>query len=174
MLEMWVRSLDQEDPLDRARQPTLVFLPGKSHGQKSLLGYSPKGCKESDTTEWLSWLMVGGKWCGLALFCHLYCVLWGFLHACYDIDCLQGIRGCDIGSCYNWQCIQITFSALWTGQILVIWKSKGCPAIIYPEGHPRLVCWTHLPKVNLGAKPGKGSREQRGEDSCPWCQVSGE
>ena len=28
-----------------------VFLPGESHGQRSLVGYSPKGCKESDTTE---------------------------------------------------------------------------------------------------------------------------
>ena len=35
-------------------QHTLVFLPGKSHGQKSLVGYSPWGLKESDTTEWLS------------------------------------------------------------------------------------------------------------------------
>ena len=35
-------------------QPTLVFLPGKSHGQRSLVGYSPRGCKESDTTEWLN------------------------------------------------------------------------------------------------------------------------
>jgi len=26
-------------------------LPGKSHGQRSLIGYSPWGCKESDTTE---------------------------------------------------------------------------------------------------------------------------
>ena len=32
-------------------QPTPVFLPGKSHGQRSLAGYSPWGCKESDTTE---------------------------------------------------------------------------------------------------------------------------
>ena len=30
---------------------TPVFLPGKSHGQRSLVGYSPWGCKESDTTE---------------------------------------------------------------------------------------------------------------------------
>ena len=30
---------------------TPVFLPGKSHGQKSLAGYSPQGHKESDTTE---------------------------------------------------------------------------------------------------------------------------
>ena len=31
--------------------PTPVFLPGKSHGQRSLVGYSPWGRKESDTTE---------------------------------------------------------------------------------------------------------------------------
>ena len=29
----------------------LVLLPGKSHGPKSLVGYNPWGCKESDTTE---------------------------------------------------------------------------------------------------------------------------
>ena len=32
-------------------QPTPVFLPGKTHGQRSLAGYSPWGRKESDTTE---------------------------------------------------------------------------------------------------------------------------
>ena len=35
-------------------QHTLVFLPGESHGQKNLVGYSPWGLKESDTTECLS------------------------------------------------------------------------------------------------------------------------
>ena len=32
-------------------QPTPVFLPGKFHGHRSLAGYSPWGCKESDMTE---------------------------------------------------------------------------------------------------------------------------
>ena len=32
----------------REWQPTAVFLPGKSHGQRSLVGYHPWGCKESD------------------------------------------------------------------------------------------------------------------------------
>ena len=32
-------------------QPTPVFLPGESHGQRSLVGYSPQGHKELDTTE---------------------------------------------------------------------------------------------------------------------------
>ena len=32
-------------------QPTTVFLAGKSHGQRSLVGYNSWGCKELDTTE---------------------------------------------------------------------------------------------------------------------------
>ena len=43
--------LGREDPWKRAWQPTPVFLPGESNGQRSLVGYSPKGCKESDTIE---------------------------------------------------------------------------------------------------------------------------
>ena len=38
-------------PWRRKWQPTLVFLPGESHGRRSLVGYSPRGRKESDTTE---------------------------------------------------------------------------------------------------------------------------
>ena len=34
--------------------PTPIFLPRESFGQRSLVGYSPWGCKESDTTEQLS------------------------------------------------------------------------------------------------------------------------
>ena len=36
------------------RQPTPVFLPGESHGRRSLVGYSPRGRKELDTTERLN------------------------------------------------------------------------------------------------------------------------
>ena len=35
----------------RKWQPTPVFLPGESHGERSLVGYNPWGHKESDTTE---------------------------------------------------------------------------------------------------------------------------
>ena len=37
-------------PWRRKWQPTPVFLPGKSNGQRNLVGYSPWDCKESDTT----------------------------------------------------------------------------------------------------------------------------
>ena len=45
----WIRKI----PRRRKWQPTVVFLPGKSHGQRSLVGYSLWDHKESDTTEWL-------------------------------------------------------------------------------------------------------------------------
>ena len=43
----WVRKI----PWRRAWQPTPVFLPGESHGRRSLADYSPWGRKESDMTE---------------------------------------------------------------------------------------------------------------------------
>ena len=41
-------------PWRRAWQPTPVFLPRNPQGQRSLMGYSPRGCKESDMTERLN------------------------------------------------------------------------------------------------------------------------
>ena len=38
-------------PWRRKWQPTPVFLPGEFHGQRSLVGYSPRGRKELDMTE---------------------------------------------------------------------------------------------------------------------------
>ena len=48
----------------RKWHPTPVFLPGKSHGQRSLVGYSPWGCKESDTTERLHFTSYIYIWIG--------------------------------------------------------------------------------------------------------------
>ena len=52
MQKTQVRFLVQEDPPEKT--PTPMFLPGKSHGQSSLAGYSPQGRKESVKTEWLN------------------------------------------------------------------------------------------------------------------------
>ena len=46
-VDPWVGKI----PWRRAWQSTSVFLPGESHGQRRLAGYSPWGCKELDTTE---------------------------------------------------------------------------------------------------------------------------
>ena len=49
MREMRVRSLDQEDLVEKG-----ISLPGESHEQRRLAGYSPQGLKQSDTTEQLT------------------------------------------------------------------------------------------------------------------------
>ena len=54
MQETWVWTLGQEDPWIRKWQPTPVFLSGKSHGWRSLVGYSPWGRKEWDMPEQLT------------------------------------------------------------------------------------------------------------------------
>ena len=51
MLETQFRSLGWEDPLEKEMQPTPVLLPGKSYGQRDLVGSSPWGHRESDMTE---------------------------------------------------------------------------------------------------------------------------
>ena len=56
MRETQGRSWVGKIPWRRKWHPTPVLLPGKSHGWKSLVGYSPRGRKESDTTERLYFL----------------------------------------------------------------------------------------------------------------------
>ena len=53
MQETWVQYLSREDPLEKEMATTPVFLPGESHGWRSLVGYSPQGHKESNMTEQL-------------------------------------------------------------------------------------------------------------------------
>ena len=82
----------------RKWQPTPVFLPGESHGRRSLVGYSPRGRKESDTTErlhlkisnsllyhqypklsgsYISIRMLGHKWETMwRIICTVYHYLW--------------------------------------------------------------------------------------------------
>ena len=62
MLYPWVRT----SPGGGQWQPTPVFLPGESHGQRSLVGYSPWGCQKSDMTEQVThtllWVVPLGPW----------------------------------------------------------------------------------------------------------------
>ena len=46
-LDPWIEKI----PWRRKWQPTPAFLLGKSHGQSSLAGYGPQGCKELDMAE---------------------------------------------------------------------------------------------------------------------------
>ena len=49
--ESGVQSQGQEDPLQEGMATHLVFSPGESHGQKNLVGYGPRGHKETHVTE---------------------------------------------------------------------------------------------------------------------------
>ena len=57
MQEIWVRSLGQEGPLEKGMATHSSILAWKSHGQRSLVGYSPWVCKESNMTKWLIQIM---------------------------------------------------------------------------------------------------------------------
>ena len=87
MQEAQVRSQGLEDPWRRKWQPTPVFLLEESHGQRSLVGYSPWGCKKSDITEhWCPHLVQNGcadmnhTWKMFLLICGFLkpFILWGF------------------------------------------------------------------------------------------------
>ena len=54
MQDTWVQSWVGKIPCRRECLPPPIFLPGQSHGQRSLVGYIPWGHKESDTTERLN------------------------------------------------------------------------------------------------------------------------
>ena len=67
MQETWVRSLGREDPLEEGMATLSSTLAWRIHGQRSLVGYSPGGVTESDTTERLTTvLFIIGRW-GLPL-----------------------------------------------------------------------------------------------------------
>ena len=51
MQETWVNPWFRKILWRRKWQPTPVFLPGKSHGRRSLAGYSPQDCEDSDTNN---------------------------------------------------------------------------------------------------------------------------
>ena len=53
MKETWVRSLGQEDPLEKEMVTHSSIIAWIIPGTRSLVGYSPRGHKESDTTEGL-------------------------------------------------------------------------------------------------------------------------
>ena len=58
MRETWVQFLGWEDPLEKEMVTHSSTLAGESHGQRSLVGYSPWGHEESDTTERLHFTII--------------------------------------------------------------------------------------------------------------------
>ena len=61
MRETWVQSLGQEDLLEKGMATHSSILPGKFHGRRRLVGYSPWGRKESDMTERLHFQEISSR-----------------------------------------------------------------------------------------------------------------
>ena len=82
----WVRKI----PWRRKWQPTPALLPGESHGGRSLVGYSPWGQKESDTTEPLhslrELLLTSGLPVGCPRVCPCYLKLWKYCILSFFLD----------------------------------------------------------------------------------------
>ena len=57
MQETQIWSLGQQDPLEKGMATHSSILAGAFQGQRSVVGYSPWGHKELDTTEWLAFLL---------------------------------------------------------------------------------------------------------------------
>ena len=80
MQETWFNPWVGKIPWRRKWQPTPVFLLGKSDGQRSLVGYSPWGRKESDTTKWLHFIHTGRS--------HMYVCVFSLVRLiCSPTDC---------------------------------------------------------------------------------------
>ena len=85
-LDPWVRKI----PCRRAQQPTPVFLPGESHGQRSLVGYSPWGDRESDTIETTYHTCTCVHLKEGVMQCYLDGVQHGCCHFCWAQGCHMG------------------------------------------------------------------------------------
>ena len=72
MFDPWIGKI----PWRREWLPIPVFLPEKAHGQRNLVGYSPWGRKESDTTEQLTLV------CSLMCYFSIICLV--MLSACFE------------------------------------------------------------------------------------------
>ena len=88
----WVWSLGGEDPLEREWKPTPVFWPGEFHGERSLVGYSPWGHRELDTTEQITQTSYIIK---------IRCLLWMDVHLfdSYRTPSFTALRPKDSGQC---------------------------------------------------------------------------
>ena len=128
MWETRFQSLGWEHLLERKWQPTLVFLPGKPHGWRSLIGYIPWCCKELDTAEWLHFHLLS---------------LWAFFSTALLWDWNENWHFLSCSHCWVFQISwHIECSILWASSFR-IWNSlTGIPSpalalflVMLPEAH---------------------------------------
>ena len=102
---------------------TPALLPGKSHGQRILIGYSPWGHKESDTTEWLQlhFPFLDSNWINTKDHSFLFLFLnWRLITLQY----------------YSGFCHTLTWTSHWCSCILHPEPPSYLPPNPIPQGHP--------------------------------------
>ena len=119
-------------PWRRAWQPTPVFLPGESHGQRSLAGNNPWGCKKSDATE-LNWPDVYVYLCVI-----LYACVCLYVCACVFVVCMfvHVLYMCVGGTCAHLQLRRL--SPLMSRTVSKSWVKDS----VLPVRRPH--CWGGL------------------------------
>ena len=116
-------------PWRRARQPTPVFFPRESHGQRSLVGCSPPGRKESDMPEWRT------------LHCSHFSSFWLSLEFLPLPQTLVHLRSCilvvlrHLHSCYVTSIMSDSLqpSGRWPARLLCSWNSPGKEWVAMPS-----------------------------------------
>ena len=104
---------------NRKWQPTPIFLPGKFHGQRSLVGYSSWGSKELDMTEWLdTYIYVFLK----AIVFHLFFFNWNIA----DLQCFAGFRYTAKWFSYTYMSLSVSlYRLLWDTESISLCYSVG-------------------------------------------------
>ena len=126
-------------PWTKEWQPTPVFLPGEFHGQRSLVGYSPQGHKESDMTERLTRHNFQVK------------PLYLLSHSCRKTDSWQP-HGRGPPSCQCVAGLHKDYDSILMGKIKSLVNNQTPPSLLSEQlcqrlvsnyGLTQLVCWDH-------------------------------
>ena len=147
-------------PCRRKWQPTPVFLPGKSHGQRSLECYRAWGRKGSDTTEPSTQPSSCGTWCGSAsnqykcqgLLQQSAWSLWAAPGQPYFFKAPQWVltRGKAVDAMYHWQGTICAKLLMWLSEIL--W---GLSTFLHVRPHPGVGLLQGTPGFPFWSLPGR-------------------
>ena len=109
----WIRKISWRE----AWQPTPVFLPGESHGQKSLAGYSPWGCRVghnwSNLTHMLLWILTYSLDIGCISLC--LSLTWGSSIWLWSMRTGSSVLSC-LCSFWQWDLTQV-YTSPWEERI---------------------------------------------------------